>query len=96
MSDETKREDHEKVAREMRALLRTPGWKRIVEIYNAQATILENQLLYTLPTDKPESMADVQWRRGMLQGIRGILKLPETLLEQATEISKAMGDDEDA
>ena len=79
---------------EMRSLLKSPGWVRLAEILNEQATYRQNSIL----TTEEESIKDVlsiARMKGERQGVLLAVNLPETILANLKEeIANAVETDE--
>lgn len=77
-----------------RNLAKSLAWEELVEIGNAQIETRKN-LLFNLRVTDFESMAEQNFARGEIEGIRLFLTFPDLLIETAKESLNAPDEDEE-
>ncbi len=79
-----------KIKQEMMSLTSSPGWKRLLEITRVQVEGRTNSILLK-PT---ESAYEQEYLKGEIQGMKTLLAIPVSLVEDASAIIDSTKEEE--
>ncbi len=88
--DQARLSEAVKVKQEMQSLISSPGWKRLQEISKTQVEGRTNSILLK-PT---ESAYEQEYLKGEIQGMKTLLAIPVSLVEDASAIIDSTKEEE--
>lgn len=88
--DQARLSEAVKIKQEMQSLTSSPGWKRLQEISRVQVEGRTNSILLK-PT---ESAYEQEYLKGEIQGMKTLLAIPVSLVEDASAIIDSTKEEE--
>ena len=79
---------------QFRSLVKSRGWEQLVEYGNAQVAFRTNELILN-PSTSLADLANQEYLKGEIAGIRLFLSMPDTIIEANKAYLTAIKEDED-
>lgn len=79
---------------ELRQLVKSSGWARLLRVAQEQVDTRTNTLILT-PLESMDRMFEQEFKKGEISGIRLFLSLPESAVESLSQQVKEMQDAEE-